>query len=582
MTVALNSGPVRATLGGTVTLQASKGVAVFTGLTVNVIGSDYSLHVRAGGLTATSNAFDAASTVAPTVTIQFDYSEDSLDFFASHPQAKTVLEEAGQIISSQLHDSLAAITPGGHDTWMATFLNPSDPTGSYIQLNNLTIPANTIVVFVGGADLASTTLTQESSDGWSGSGSTAWLNLLAGRGQAGALTDRATDFGPWGGAISFNESAKWSFAGTDGSPGTGQVDFLTVALQQLGAVLGVGTSASWADGLGSKGDTFIRSHSEAAYGGPVPTNGTGWSAGLTSAGQEPLFDMKVQPGERRQLTPLDLAGLADIGWTVDQLAVTTQPPATVSAGSGFQVVVSVDGPDGSIDTSFNGPITLALGNNPGNAVLGGTLTVRAVHGIATFSGLTLNSPGVDFTLLATISGGSSVETTTNPISVAAGQATHLVVTTQPPVSVTAGSGFVVTVSAEDALGNVVSSFNGPVTITIASSPGTGTLGGTLTVNASDGIASFTGLMLDKVGLGYTLHVGSNGLSGITTKKINVMPGTATQLVVVNRPASSVVAGGRSVWSSRPRTPRGTWSRRSPAASRWPWRTTPAGARSAGS
>ena len=35
--------------------------------------------------------------------------------------------------------------------------------------------------------------------------------------------------------------------------------------------------------------------------------------------------------------------------------------------------------------SYNGSVTIALANNPGGGTLGGTLTVAAVNGVATFS-----------------------------------------------------------------------------------------------------------------------------------------------------------------------------------------------------
>ena len=49
---------------------------------------------------------------------------------------------------------------------------------------------------------------------------------------------------------------------------------------------------------------------------------------------------------------------------------------------------------------FTGPVTIALRANPTNAVLGGTRTVNAVAGIATFADLTLNEPGKGYTLVA--------------------------------------------------------------------------------------------------------------------------------------------------------------------------------------
>ena len=70
--------------------------------------------------------------------------------------------------------------------------------------------------------------------------------------------------------------------------------------------------------------------------------------------------------------------------------VTQQPPASVTAGSGFGLTVQAEDGSGNLITSFNGTVTVALANNPGGATLGGTLSVQASGGVATFSGLTLN------------------------------------------------------------------------------------------------------------------------------------------------------------------------------------------------
>ena len=79
--------------------------------------------------------------------------------------------------------------------------------------------------------------------------------------------------------------------------------------------------------------------------------------------------------------------------TATQLVVTTQPPASVTAGSGFGLVVTAEDAFGNVDPTFTGSVTLALANNPGGATLGGTLAVNASAGVATFSGLTLNKAG---------------------------------------------------------------------------------------------------------------------------------------------------------------------------------------------
>ena len=86
------------------------------------------------------------------------------------------------------------------------------------------------------------------------------------------------------------------------------------------------------------------------------------------------------------------------------LVVTVQPPASVAAGSPFGLTVQAEDSSGNLNTSFDGFATVALATNPGGAILGGTLSVKATGGVATFSGLTLNEPGIGDTLQVFTSG----------------------------------------------------------------------------------------------------------------------------------------------------------------------------------
>ena len=100
-------------------------------------------------------------------------------------------------------------------------------------------------------------------------------------------------------------------------------------------------------------------------------------------------------------------------------------------------------------------------------------------------------------------------------------ATQLVVTAQPPSSVTAGLGFGLTVATEDQFDNVDTNFGGSVTVAISKNPGGATLGGTGTMTAQSGAATFSGLTLNRAGTGYTLQISSNSLTSATTDAFNV-------------------------------------------------------------
>jgi hypothetical protein len=201
--------------------------------------------------------------------------------------------------------------------------------------------------------------------------------------------------------------------------------------------------------------------------------------------------------------------------------ISTQPLASVTAGSGPSVVVTAEDRFNNVATSFTGIVTMALANNPGGGILAGTATATAVDGVAAFSSLTLNKAGTGYTLRATAS--DLAAATTNSFDVVPAAATQLVVLTQPPATVSSGSAFGFRVAAEDPFGNINPSFNGTVTVALEANPGGGTLSGTLTTPAAQGVATFAGLSLHGEGDGYALQVSTSGLAAATTSAISIPP-----------------------------------------------------------
>jgi plastocyanin len=84
----------------------------------------------------------------------------------------------------------------------------------------------------------------------------------------------------------------------------------------------------------------------------------------------------------------------------------TVGPGNTAAGAAITpaVKVTVQDANGNPVTSSVAPITIAIGNNPGGATLGGTTTQAAATGVATFSDLTLDNSGAGYTLSASSSG----------------------------------------------------------------------------------------------------------------------------------------------------------------------------------
>ena len=74
----------------------------------------------------------------------------------------------------------------------------------------------------------------------------------------------------------------------------------------------------------------------------------------------------------------------------------------------------------------------------------------------------------------------------------------------------------VQIAVQDASGNTVTAATDAVTLALGANPGAGTLSGTLTVAAIQGIATFSNLRIDRPGSGYTLAASAGGLSGATS------------------------------------------------------------------
>src|SRR5262249_20497500 len=154
--------------------------------------------------------------------------------------------------------------------------------------------------------------------------------------------------------------------------------------------------------------------------------------------------------------------------------------------------------------------TVAIGANPGNGTLSGTLTVAASGGIATFSTLSIDKVGTGYTLTA--SDASLGVGTSTAFNITPAAADHLVFGVQPTNTV-AGVAInpAVTVPVLDQFNTLLHGALPNVTVGIGANAGGGTLSGTTTVAASGGIATFSTLSIDKVGTGYTLKATDGSL-----------------------------------------------------------------------
>ena len=217
------------------------------------------------------------------------------------------------------------------------------------------------------------------------------------------------------------------------------------------------------------------------------------------------------------LTPTTSAAFNITAGAAAKLAFVQQPSNTASgAAITPAMTVQIQDAAGNLVNSA-ASVTLAIGTNPSAGTLSGTATVNAVAGVATFSGLSIDKAGTGYTLAAT--SGALTPATSAAFNITAGAAAKLAFAQQP--SNTASGAAItpaMTVQIQDAAGNLVNSA-ASVTLAIGANPSAGTLAGTATVNAVAGVATFSGLSIDKAGTGYTLAATSGALTPATSAEI---------------------------------------------------------------
>jgi hypothetical protein len=495
VSVALASNPRNATLGGVVNATPNNGVAIFSGLTITAAANGYTIRASSGGLaTATTNAFNVVAAAAThlIVTAQPPSSVTAGNGFGF---AASALDPFGNVDTSFGHAVTVALA--------------SNPTGTTLAGTLTVTPQNGVATFSG--------LT---------------INLAANGYSLSATASGVTAATTGGFSVTAAAASQLVMAAEPPASVTAGTafGFAVVAEDRFGNVastysLNVFASLSSNPGGATLGGTLTA----------TPVNGVASFAGLTINFAANGYRLQAASGTLTSATT-NLLNVTPAA--ASQLVVSAQPPGSVIAGSGFGLAVSAEDRFGNLVTSFGGSVTLALGSHPNGSTLGGTLTVSATNGVSTFSGLSITTAATGYNIRAGATGLSSA--TTNNFSVVSAAVSQLAVSAQPPATVTAGNSFGFAVTAKDRYGNVVTSFTGPVTVAIANNPGRTTLNGTLTVDAVNGVATYSGLSINIAAVGYTLSASSSGLTSATTAGLNVTSAAATQLVMTTQPPATVV------------------------------------------
>jgi hypothetical protein len=234
-----------------------------------------------------------------------------------------------------------------------------------------------------------------------------------------------------------------------------------------------------------------------------------------------------------------------------RVVFATQPSDVASGATMYPAVtVQIQNDAGQVATTNTSSVTLVILDGPDNGTIGGSITVTAVAGVATFSNLTFGVTG-QYTLVAY--DGTLAADTSNPFTVTT-PPTKLQWGLQPILSITAGQSLPqLLVEVMNRNSELVDSNHSTVTVSISSGPtgGSMTLGGTVAANATastlNGIATFNNLSFTKAGT-YILSAADGNLKAAKTKKIVVSPDTASaHLVVGSSPTTALV--GRTLASN---------------------------------
>ncbi|MEM6328949.1 MAG: matrixin family metalloprotease [Planctomycetota bacterium] len=299
---------------------------------------------------------------ARAIDIVIDYTYDTQGFFGSgNPdgagaQAAATLEAAAAFYSENLTDTFSAIsTPPPFVngpavftwTWSSSFFHPG--TGEIETVVDAEIAQDAYVVYVGGRSLEGDTAGRggpgAAGVGFSGSRFPSDIPTIdaitADFEDAAERRGEAAGFASWGGSLTFDNdgSTPWHY-GLQSPPPANQTDFFSVALHELGHVLGLGLADEW-DALTSQ-NTFTGANAVASFGGAPPVVPGHFAQGVTSTRfgttdvQEALMAPSITRGTRKEVTSLDAAALADIGWSI------VEPVALAGDYNGDLVVDGAD------------------------------------------------------------------------------------------------------------------------------------------------------------------------------------------------------------------------------------------------
>ena len=492
-------------LNGVTTVTTLSGAASYPGLSVSGSGAGFSLVASSPGMASVSSGnFSVNAAASQTPVLAFSLGSDAV--------------EVGNSGTANLSVSKAAPAGG-----MRVQVTSSAPAVLSVNPSVVTIPAGQTaasITFTGAAP-GTAILTASSAGATSG---TAQVSVSAAPAKATHLVFSTQPSSSTSGNA-FNPIVTVSTVDDSGKViASSSIITLSLNASSLNGALSGVVIASAANGV-------------AAFPGlaeSVPGNGFTISAacpGLSSA-TSIGFNVAQSVSEVPQVS-LSLPGqpLA-IGATLTGMVNLSKP-----AGSGgMKVQLSTTSPSiASVNPAY---ITIASGRTQGSF---------------SYSGLTAGST----TLVASAAGSNTASAVVTVAAASTPAPPHLVFTTQP-VDTVAGANLnpPPAISIVDSSGNVVTTSNASIALTLLTASGsTVPLAGTSTVNASKGIAVFSGLSEATAGSGYTLVAASGDAGTVVSQAFNVTAPVVNSPIPPNAIVSSYLeSSGSWKWNHDPGTP----------------------------
>ena len=215
-----------------------------------------------------------------------------------------------------------------------------------------------------------------------------------------------------------------------------------------------------------------------------------------------------------------LASVAKSVFVFQGVATVTVTPPTPAVAPGGTVQLAAEGRDADNNVVSNVTWFWASSNHTVATVNQSGLVTGVGGGSATITAVGKGMPG-SVSLAVNALPASKLGFSIQPADAIAGDAIS------PAIQV----------EVQDANGVRISDSRDPVTITFATNAGGGTLRGTRQVNAINGIASFTGLWIDKSASGYTLSATSGSLTGATSSAFAIAPAAPAKLAFSQAPSN---------------------------------------------